>query len=221
MSEAVKRQYNSSRRREQASETRQRILHAAHHLFITNGYGRTTLTEIAELAGVAVETVYAAFGNKATVLRQTWFLAFRGDEADQPLYDRAEMQAILDEPDLPTRTRKHAAFVTANNRRMASLYAALQGAAAGEPAAADMLDEYRERRLDVATRYARAAAATGQLTVGQAEFRDVLFATMDGALWQRLVGERHWSDKRYTDWLAELWISQCMTPKTNSRHARR
>jgi hypothetical protein len=164
--------------------------------------------------------VYAAFGNKATVLRQTWFLTFRGDEAHVPLYDRAGMQAIVAEEDLATRTRKHAAFVTANNRRMAPLHAALQGAAANEPAAADMLEEYRTRRLDVATKYAHSAAATGQLGVGEEECRDVLFATMDGALWQRLVHECGWSDERYAGWLAELWIKLFVTSPSR-RRARR
>jgi AcrR family transcriptional regulator len=217
MSQPVKRQYNSTRRREQADQTRQAILRAAYDLFVANGYGRTTVTDIAQRAGVAVETVYAAFGNKATVLRRAWFLTFRGDEADVPLYDRAEMQAILAEADLPTRIRKYAAFVTATNRRIAPLYAALQGAAASEPAAADMLDEYRERRLDVATKYARAAAATGRLAVAEAECRDVLFATMDGALWHRLVGERGWTDKRYANWLADLWLSQLITARAGPR----
>jgi hypothetical protein len=103
---------------------------------------------------------------------------------------------------------------------MAPLYAALQGAAASEQAAADMLDEYRERRLDVATKYARAAAATGRLAVAETECRDVLFATMDGALWQRLVGERGWTDKRYANWLADLWLSQLITAKASPRAAR-
>jgi AcrR family transcriptional regulator len=220
MSQPVKRQYNSTRRQEQADQTRQAILRAAHDLFVANGYGRTAITDIAQRAGVAVETVYAAFGNKATVLRRAWFLTFRGDEADVPLYDRAEMQAILAEADLPTRIRKYAAFVTATNRRIAPLAAAVQGAAASEQAAADMLDEYRERRLDVATKFARAAAATGRLAVAEAECRDVLFATMDGALWHRLVGERGWTDKRYAIWLADLWFSQLITARTGPGAAR-
>jgi AcrR family transcriptional regulator len=214
MSKAVKRQYNSTRRQQQASETRLRVLRAAHDLFVANGYGRTTIAEIAERAG---ETVYAAFGSKATLLRQAWYAIFRGDELDVPLYDRDPMQAILAEPDLPTRIGKHAAFVTASNRRMAPLYHALQGAAATEQAAADMLDEYRGRRLDVATRYAQAAAATGQLAVSEQDCRDIMFATMDGALWHRLVAERGWSDDRFAQWLAALWVSQLVKPR---RHAR-
>jgi AcrR family transcriptional regulator len=218
MSKTVKRQYNSARRQEQASETRLRILRAAYDLFVAKGYGRTTIAEIADRAGVAVETVYSAFRNKATLLRQAWYVTFRGDEVDLPLYDRDEMQAILSEPDLPTRIRKHAAFVAASNRRMAPLYHALQGAAATEQAAADLLDEYRGRRLDVASKYARAAAATRQLAVSEEDCRDIVFATMDGALWHRLVAERGWSDERFAEWLGALWVSQLVMPRRIARN---
>lgn len=211
MPSAVKRRYTSTRRDQQARETRLRIIRAARQSFVTKGYGRTTLTEIARGAGVAVETVYAAFGTKATLLRQTWYVDFRGDENEVPLFERAEMQAILDEPDLSTRVRKHAAFVAATNRRMGPLTAALEGAAAIEPTAAEMLTEFSKRRLDVTTKYASAAAATGRLAVSQAECRDVLFATMDGTLWRRLVVERGWSNERYADWLGSLWIALLVT----------
>jgi AcrR family transcriptional regulator len=220
MSRAVKRQYNSTRRQQQAGETREQIIRAAHDLFAGKGYGRTTIAEIAERAGVAVETVYAAFHNKATLLHQAWFVTFRGDEVDVPLYDRAEMQAILAEPDLPTRIRQHAAFVTVSNRRMAPLYHALQDAAATEQAAADLLDEYRSRLVDVATKYAHAAAATGQLVVSEADCRDIVYATIDGALWQRLVAERGWSDERFTEWLGTLWESLLVESRNSARKYR-
>src|SRR6266446_2327154 len=169
MRKPVKRRYKSPRRQEQAAETQTRILRAAHDLFASQGYGRTTIVEIAEAAGVAVETVYAAFHNKPTLLRQAWNLTFRGDEVDLPLYERAEMQAILAEPDLVTRIRKHAVFCTTNHRRTAPLYMALIGASATEQAAAELLAEFRGRRLDVATKYAKAAARTGQLAVSVEE----------------------------------------------------
>jgi hypothetical protein len=139
-------------------------------------------------------------------------VTFRGDEADVPLYDRAEMQAILAEQDLPTRIGKHAVFVTASNRRMAPLYHALQGAAAAEQAAAGLLDEYRGRRLDIAAKYAQAAATTSQLAVTEEYCRDIMVAMMDGALWHRLVVERGWPDERYAQWLAALWVSVLVKP---------
>jgi TetR/AcrR family transcriptional regulator, regulator of autoinduction and epiphytic fitness len=96
---------------------------------------------------------------------------------------------------------------------MAPLYHALQGAAATEQAAADLLDEYRSRRLDVATKYAQAATATSQLAVTEDDCRDIMFATMDGALWHRLVVERGWPDERFARWLASLWVSLLVKPR--------
>ena len=212
MSRSVKRQYNSTRRQEQARQTRLRIIHAAHELFVANGYGRTTIADIASRAGVAVETVYAGFRNKPTLLHQVWYVSFRGDEEDIRLLDRPEIRALLAEPDLPTRFGQHAVVVTAVFRRIASLLATLQGAAASEPAAAAMLAEWDERRLEACTRYAEAAAATGQLAVTEAECRDVLAATMDGALWQRLVAESGWPDERFAAWLGRLWTSLLVKP---------
>lgn len=207
MSEKVKRPYRSTRRREQASETRRRIISAAHGLFVGNGYGRTTIAEVANAAGVAVETVYASYRNKPTLLRQVWYATFRGDEEDIRLLDRPEVRAILAEPDLETRLRAHAVFVTSVFRRLTPLLRALQGAATSEPAAEAMLDEFDERRLDAAGHYARAAAATGQLAVSEQECRDLFTATMDGALWYRLVEQRGWSDERFAQVLAVMWIA--------------
>jgi len=217
MPRTVKRPYDSTRRQEQAQDTRRRIIAAARELFVRHGYGKTTIVQIAEAAGVAVETVYGAFGNKATLLRQVWYVDFRGDEDDVPLYDRAEMQAILAEPDLATRIRRHAVLVTATNRRMSLLVDMITGAAATEPAAAAMLAEWADRRIDVATRYARSAADTGQLAVSEDHCRDVLFATMDGALWQRLVVERGWTDAHYADWLDRLWFDLFVAPTPHPR----
>jgi AcrR family transcriptional regulator len=207
MTEAVKRSYDSTWRQEQARETRQRIIQAAHDLFVREGYGRTTIVDIARAAGVSVETVYAAFRNKHTLLRQVWYVSFRGDEEDVRLWDRPEIRAVIAEPDLSRRFKAQAVVLTAVFRRITPLLLMLQGAVASQPAAAAMLAEFGERRLDAAGKYTRAAAATGQLAVSEDECRDVLSATLDGALWHRLVAERGWSDERFAAWLGQLWIS--------------
>jgi AcrR family transcriptional regulator len=204
---AVKRQYDSSRRQEQAAETRQRIIQAAHDLFVGMGYGSTTMADIARAAGVAVETVYAAFRNKHSLLRHVWYVSFRGDEADLRLWDRPEIRTVIAEPDLARRFKAQAVILTAVFRRITPLLLMLQGAVASQPAAAAMLAEFDERRLDAAGKYARAAAATGRLAVSEDECRDVLWATLDGALWHRLVAERGWSDERFAAWLGQLWTS--------------
>lgn len=182
-------------------------IQAAHDLFVGKGYGRTTVADVAAAAGVAVETVYAAYRNKPTLLRQVWYATFRGDEEDVRLLDRPEIREVLAEPNLATRLRTQAVVFLPVFRRITPLLRALQGAATSEPEAAAMLAEFDERRLDAAGHYARAAAATGQLAVSEEECRDVLAATLDGALWHRLVVEGAWPEDRFAELLGTIWVA--------------
>ena len=207
MVDGVKRRYNTSRRQEQAQENRRRILTAAQALFVNKGYGRTTIADIAATAGVATETVYAAFRNKPTLLHRAWDLAVGGDEQDVHLLDRPEMRAVLTEPDLVARLTRFAVLNTAIMRRTAPLLRALRGAAASEPAAAALVAEADGARLKAMEVHAAAAAATGRLVVSEEECRDVLWSTTDGTLWHRLVVERGWTDGRYAAWLGRMWVS--------------
>ena len=207
MSTPVKRSYDASGRQARAQETRQRIIEVAHDLFISQGYGRTTIADIARGADVSVETVYAAFGNKAALLRKVWYVRFRGDEQNVRLLDRSEIREMLAEPDLVVRLRLHAVVITTVFRRFVPLHRALEAAAASEPSAADMVSEFDANRIDACTQYAKAAKKTGQLAVSTAECRDVFNATLDGSLWHRLVHEGGWSDKRFAAFLGDLWVS--------------
>ncbi|MBA2310539.1 MAG: TetR/AcrR family transcriptional regulator [Pseudonocardiales bacterium] len=207
MVDAVKRQYDSSRRQEQARENRRRILQAAHELFVNRGYGQTTIADVAAAAGVAVETVYAAYRNKATLLHRAWDLAVGGDDQDVLLLDRPELRALLDEPELAARLAALAVVNTAIMRRTAALHVAVRGAASSEKAAAAMLAEIDRQRLETMATHARAAAATGQLAVSQDECRDVLWSSTDGTLWYRLVQQSGWTDERYAQWLGRFWAS--------------
>jgi AcrR family transcriptional regulator len=212
MSDGVKRRYDSTRRREQAQENRRRILAAAHELFVTKGYGSTTMAEVAAAAGVAVETVYAAFRNKITVLHRVWDVAVGGDERDVHLLDRPEMRAVFAEPDLAARLARFAMVNTAVMRRTARLRLAIQGAAGGDLPAAQLLAEIDRARREAMGAHARAAGATGQLTVPEEVCRDVLLATTDGSLWLTLVDRQHWSDEAYAAWLSRVWTATLMAP---------
>jgi hypothetical protein len=136
-----------------------------------------------------------------------WYATFRGDEEAIRLLHRPEIRAVLAEPDLATRLRTQAVVYLPVFRRITPLLRALQGAATSEPEAAEMLAEFDERRLDAAGHYARAAVATGQLAVSEEECRDVLAATLDGALWHRLVEEGGWSEDRFAQLLGTIWVA--------------
>jgi hypothetical protein len=70
-----------------------------------------------------------------------------------------------------------------------------------------MLAEIGRERLEGLSVMAREAAATGQLAVSEQDCRDIMWASTDGVLWQRLVNERGWSDERFQTWLGQMWIN--------------
>src|SRR5918911_3954691 len=82
-----------------ARETRRRIITAAADLFIADGYTATTLEQIADRAGVAVQTVYFHFGNKRTVLKEAVDIAAVGDDEPVPLLDRPLYRRLAEERD--------------------------------------------------------------------------------------------------------------------------
>jgi AcrR family transcriptional regulator len=207
LSEPVKRQYDSSRRKEQARQTQRAVLQAAHDLFVSEGYGRTTIADVARAAGVSAETIYATFKNKATLLHRVWDVTIGGDDEEITYHERPEILALRAEPDLARRFAMQAALFTQTARRIVPFLLAVQGAAATEPAAAEMLAEMGRQRLEGLSVMAREAAATGQLAVSEIDCRDFIWATTDGVLWQRLVNERGWSDERFQEWLGQMWIS--------------
>jgi AcrR family transcriptional regulator len=56
------------RREQMAQQTRRDILRAARRLFAERGYAATSINDIAEEAGVAIQTIYARLGSKRGML---------------------------------------------------------------------------------------------------------------------------------------------------------
>jgi AcrR family transcriptional regulator len=217
MSDPVKpprrRSYDSSRRRAQADETRRAVVLAARDLFVEQGYGRTTVPDIARRAGVSVETVYASVGKKPELLHKAWDVTVGGDDRDVLLHERPEVLAIRAETDLAKRLAMHAAFATQTMRRIAPFLLMVQSAAGADPAAAAMLAEMGRQRLAGIGVMAAEAAKTGRLAVTEEECRDVVWSMTDGVLWHRLVVERGWTNERFAEWLGRVWVAQLVAPR--------
>jgi AcrR family transcriptional regulator len=202
----VKRRYDASRRRAQAQESRTAIVVAARDLFLVQGYGHTTITDVAKRAGVSVQTIYAAFKNKPALLHRAWDITVGGDDEEVVLHERPEVVAIRQEPDLATRLMLQAEFSTRTAQRIGPFQLMVQAAAGADPAAAAMLEEMGRQRLAGLSVMAAEAAATGQLAVSEADCRDLLWSMTDGVLWHRLVQERGWSNEQFADWLGRMWV---------------
>src|SRR5438067_7911215 len=79
---------SSNLRAARVLENEERILRAAHDLFLRDGYQATTLTAVADAAGVAHRTVYVRFGTKAALLKRVIDVALVGDLAPVDLVHR-------------------------------------------------------------------------------------------------------------------------------------
>src|SRR3954464_13620913 len=95
----AERPYSSPLRTQQAEATRRAVLDAARELFIAQGYGATTLDQIAARAGVSKPTVFIAVGNKQTVLSAVRDVAMAGDDEKLTIVERPLAEQIRQEPD--------------------------------------------------------------------------------------------------------------------------
>lgn len=145
--EERRRPYRSARRRQQAEETRALVLAAATSLFADRGWSATGMRDIAEEAGVAVETVYASFGSKTDLLLRAIDVGVVGDAEPVALSQRPEF-AALGVGSLADRINAAARLLTAINRRTCGLRRALNEAGGSEPQLAAKLHELEQRRRD-------------------------------------------------------------------------
>jgi AcrR family transcriptional regulator len=201
----VKRRYDTSRRREAAERTRSAILDAARQLFTERGYTATAMTAIAERAGVALDTVYAAVGRKPELARLLIETAISGTTAAVPAEERDYVRAIQAAPDAGTKITIYAAAIRVIAARMAPLLAMLQQAAPAEPQLAALWREITERRHANMRRFAADLAAATTLRVDLDEAADIIWATNAPELYQLLVSQRGWTPERYERFLADTW----------------
>ena len=85
----------------QARQTRRSVLAAAGRLFTDAGYGATTLQQVADEPGVAVQTVYSTFGNKPALLQELLDTSIACDDTPGTVNDRNWMHHVFHPPTPP------------------------------------------------------------------------------------------------------------------------
>ena len=203
---SVKRSYSSARRDAQARETRGSILDAAGHLFIAHGYAATTLQAIADQAGVAVQTVYAAFGSKRELMRQLIETTIAGDDNPTPVTERAEAKAVAAEPDVRRRAELDAAFARAIVQRVGPIVRVAEEAAASDPELAAMMERIKAARRDEMLVSASLLAGPEGLRLDPEEAAATLYVLYSPHVADMLMRDHGWSPQRYEAWLARMLL---------------
>ena len=219
MSDDVKprRRYDSPHRREQAAETRRKIVESAQPLFLDHGYAGTTMAAIARETGVVVETVYRSFGSKAGLFSAVVEAALAGgaERAEIPVEERPAIAAMVAEPDPARQLAMYAATQPGIQRRAGPLLRAVRGAAALDPEVARVWAELEAQRHAGQSRMAGLLASRGALRDGLSVERasDLIWTLCSLAVYDLLVVERGWTSEQYESWLVDALTHELLRPR--------
>jgi AcrR family transcriptional regulator len=203
-----------------AEETRAAVLDAARELFLSHGYGATTIEQIAARAGVSKPTVFSAVGNKQEVMAALRTIALRGDDEAAAVAKREPWQRVLAEPDPYRAVELEVAHLTELWSRWAELKEVLRGAASsGEPSLRELWATGERQRRIAAQRFVTALADKGPLRdhLTRAEAIDLAWVTTAPEHYHALVLQRGWSRARYQRWLTDTLTHSLLpvNPATN------
>ena len=177
-----------------AQATRERVVAAAAPLFVAHGYLDTTMAELAAAAGVAVQTLYLAFGSKAAVLAAVW-------DAAGPERPPGWTEALAAAPDGPAALARHVDLTTAAVERRHPLDAVLRAAAA-DPEPAELLATARAAAFDAHARAVDELAEHPGFTVDMSLQRatDVLATLLAPETYGLLVVQQGWTTPDWAEW---------------------
>lgn len=182
--------------------TRHDVLTAADALFRARGYAGTSVHDLAEAAGVAVQSIYNAFGSKRGVLA-----ALAEGLAGYALDPR-----IRTEPDAPAVLKLVAARLAEEHERTSALRATVREAAAGDGALADLERNRREGRLAAYRELARELKRRGALAEGvPVDDAALSISVLGDAGTFRLLRGRGWTQARYERWLERSLRAQLLS----------
>jgi TetR/AcrR family transcriptional regulator of autoinduction and epiphytic fitness len=208
----VNRRYVSPRRQQQARQTRRAILDAAAKLFVDPGYAATPLTAVAAEAGVAVQTVYAVFGNKRQLLSDLVDVTLVGDDEQVAMAGRAFVTDIRALTGLRAKLMRYARHLAETHARQADVMLALAGAATADADAAAIWQKNLDDRRTGMVMFAADLAATGEVVVSQERAADMLWLAQDIRNYDWLVRRRGWPVERFERWFVDSVAALLTTP---------
>ena len=208
MSEPVKtRAYNSSVRAQKAADTREAILDAARSLFVSQGYRRATVQQIAERAGVNVDTIYHAVGRKPALMRELVETAISGRSEAVPAEQREYVQRVRAAATAGEKIDIYAEAISGIQQRMAPVFLALRDAALTDEDCRKLWTTITTRRAHNMLDFAADLRATGELRedLDDRQVADIIWSMNATEYWVLLVHERGWTPAAFQEWISDSW----------------
>jgi AcrR family transcriptional regulator len=199
---AVKRQM--SYRERQAQLTKERVALAARKLFRERGYVATSIESVAKAAGVAVPTVYSAFGNKKAILEEVRRLWIQQAEVRELLAE------ALDEPDCRRRLDLAARWHSQQLERGHDVIKIFQEAARADPSIRKVWSGMLQGRAREKQKFTQAIADCLKSGLSVRKATDIYVALETLEIYEELVIERGWTPADYQSWLAKTLREQLL-----------
>jgi AcrR family transcriptional regulator len=154
-----------ARRSRRRAETRKKIEQAAGRLFKERGYHAVTLQQIADEAGVHVQTIYLAYGTKAELLRAAAAWATSDEDPAIPPPDRRWVREIVEAEDPSLKLRLYVRHIRHITEAWGPFQQAMRAASA-EPDVAEKLAAMEDGRFRGPLNLLPPMQARGQLREG-------------------------------------------------------
>lgn len=188
-------------REAQAALTRTQIVDAASRLFLAGGFVRTSIASIAAEAGVSVQTIYNAVGNKAALLSAVLDAAASGPEAPTPVPDFMANR-VREAADAAAVTAVLADWFVEVNARTAGIWSVIHQAAAVDVEAASVQRVRNEQRLHNYRLAAVELRSRGALAgVSDEEGAAMIWTIGHPESYRTLVEQLGWSTQSYRAWV--------------------
>jgi AcrR family transcriptional regulator len=202
-----KRPYDASLRKAEARRSQDRIIEMAQRRFFHAGYGPTTISTIAEDAGVSVDTIYKSFGGKPGLIRAMAARALLGT-GPVPAEQRSdELQSREHDP--RKLISRWGVLITEIAPLAAPIMLLLRDAAGSHPELRPLIEEVHADRLRRMTDNARRFAAAGHLRPGitVAQAANVMWTYSSSELYELLVLRRGMRLKTFGRFVADAMIA--------------
>ena len=197
-------------RRARAEATQWRIVKAAFGLFCERGYVGTTMVQIAEAAGVAVQTVYFTFNTKAAVLSRAYDFAVTGEGEPQLPWDQQWYREMVAATDVVEALRHLVSGAGDITRRLTPLYVVASGSATGDPEVAAVVDRHERWRVEGYRDMLEVLRAKGPLRAGLRPQRanDLLLLYVGMDVYHSLVEVQGWPHDEWVTWTRSTLADQ-------------
>jgi AcrR family transcriptional regulator len=195
-------------RQRQAQETKDRVIAAARALMAANGWTATSIDAIAAEAGVAPQTIYAAFGNKRALLEGMRHAMMQDSKIPEL------MAQATKEPDASRRLGLWAKLVRQQMETSYDVISIHRQAAASDPKVATDYRSVLDNRARTFAGFVHELRTDLAHGIDESTASDLLWCFSNEEIYRELVEERGWSPDRYEQWLGATLVAQLITTST-------